>query len=128
MWTLALKVCPAGRCDLARTAVGGLRADVGSSIMSSTREPLATLRDAAQPSADPSLQAPPRTLAGRRPSVPTERLLAELVPPRHFADASFDSYVPDAAHPSQAATVARLRKAADQVAAGRAGGLFRRRA
>jgi len=94
--------------------------------MSSTREPLATLRDAAQPSADPSLQAPPRTLAGRRPSVPTERLLAELVPPRHFADASFDSYVPDAAHPSQAATVARLRAAAAQITGRRTGFLKRR--
>ncbi|HWJ85239.1 MAG TPA: cell division protein ZapE [Cellulomonas sp.] len=64
-------------------------------------------------------------LAGRVPSVPTERLLAELVPPRHFADASFDSYVPDAAHPSQAATVARLRAAAEQITGGK--GRFRRR-
>ncbi|MDM7831337.1 cell division protein ZapE [Cellulomonas sp. MW9] len=58
--------------------------------------------------------------------MPAERLLAELVPPRHFAQASFDSYVPDASHPSQAATVARLRAAAGQIA-DRRGGLFKRR-
>ena len=34
--------------------------------------------------------------------VPPDRLLAELVPPRHFADESFATYRPDPAHPSQA--------------------------
>ncbi|RHA41324.1 cell division protein ZapE [Cellulomonas rhizosphaerae] len=77
--------------------------------------------------ADPAPAAPtPGTLVGRHPQVPPQRLLAELVPPRHFADASFDSYVPDAEHPSQAATVARLRAAAGQVTGG-SKGLFRRR-
>jgi cell division protein ZapE len=54
------------------------------------------------------VNAPPRHLTDVRPSVPPERLLADLVPPRHFADASFGSYRPDPAHPSQQATVDRL--------------------
>ena len=78
-------------------------------------------------SAPPAPAPAVASLVGRRPQVPTERLLAELVPPRHFAQASFDSYVPDAAHPSQAATVARLRSAADEVRGGGKGGLLRRR-
>ena len=57
------------------------------------------------------------SLTERRPVVTPDRLLAELVPPRHFADASFDSYVPDGAHPSQRAAVERLRAAARTVAA-----------
>lgn len=50
------------------------------------------------------------------PSVPAERLLADLVPPRHFARASFDSYRSDAAYPSQQAAVDRLRGVAQQLA------------
>ena len=42
------------------------------------------------------------SLTQRRPVVPPDRLLAELVPPRHFADESFATYRPDPAHPSQA--------------------------
>jgi cell division protein ZapE len=42
-------------------------------------------------------------LAGRVPVVAPERLLAELVPPPRFADARFETFVPDAAYPSQAA-------------------------
>jgi cell division protein ZapE len=94
--------------------------DVGWSIVNSRREPT--------PQAVPDArQAVGRTLVGRRPSVPADRLLAELIPPRHFADASFDSYVPDAAHPSQAAAVDRLRKAAGQILGGRDTGFWRRR-
>ena len=48
------------------------------------------------------------SLTQRRPVVPPDRLLAELVPPRHFADESFATYRPDPAHPSQAAAVTRL--------------------
>ncbi len=43
-----------------------------------------------------------QSLVGRRPNVPTKALIADLVPPPHFADASFDSYMPDADFPSQA--------------------------
>lgn len=69
----------------------------------------------------------PGSLTGREPAVPPERLLAELVPPRHFAGESFDTYVPDAAHPSQRAAVERLRAVARTVTTGgTARGLFRR--
>ncbi|AEE46241.1 cell division protein ZapE [Cellulomonas fimi] len=69
----------------------------------------------------------PGSLTGRQPAVPPERLLAELVPPRHFAGESFDTYVPDAAHPSQRAAVERLRAVARAVTSGGAPrGIFRR--
>ncbi|WP_034648008.1 cell division protein ZapE [Cellulomonas sp. HZM] len=72
----------------------------------------------AQPRATDDAAAP--ALVGRLPHVPADRLVAELVPPRHFAGASFDSYVPDPRFGSQATTVTRLRRAADQIdAAGR---------
>ncbi|HEY0217732.1 MAG TPA: cell division protein ZapE [Cellulomonas sp.] len=51
-------------------------------------------------------------LVDRRPQVEPGRLLAERVPPRHFADESFDTYRPDAVYPSQAAAVERLRTVA----------------
>ncbi len=49
-------------------------------------------------------------LVGRRPEVAPEQLIAALVPPPHFASASFDSYVPDPAHPSQGAALAEVRE------------------
>ena len=58
------------------------------------------------------------SLTQRRPVVPPDRLLAELVPPRHFADESFATYRPDPAHPSQAAAVTRLSAAAEQIRRG----------
>lgn len=73
------------------------------------------------PSADPAPAAPTGAgvtrLTSRRPSVPTERLLAELVPPRHFADESFDTYRPDPAHASQARVLARLQEVAREIGA-----------
>src|SRR4029077_1849533 len=65
-----------------------------------------------------TVDAPTSSLADRRPHVPTERLLAELVPPRHFADESFDTYRPDVAHPSQRAAVDRLSQVAVQIRGG----------
>lgn len=41
----------------------------------------------------------------RHPTVSPERLIAQLKPPPTFAEASFTSYRPDPAHPSQAAAV-----------------------
>jgi len=58
------------------------------------------------------------SLTQRRPVVPPDRLLAELVPPRHFADESFATYRPDPAHPAQAAAVTRLSAAAEQILRG----------
>ncbi|MCA5893947.1 cell division protein ZapE [Isoptericola sp. NEAU-Y5] len=55
--------------------------------------------------------------------VSPERLLADLVPPRHFAEARFATYRADPAHPSQAAALDRLSELARQVVAPRAGGL-----
>ena len=52
----------------------------------------------------------PIALSARNPSVPPERLLAELVPPPRFADVSFDSYRPDPGRASQQHAVDRLRE------------------
>ena len=48
-------------------------------------------------------------LVGRRPLVEPEQLIAALVPPPHFADATFDSYEPAADFPSQEAALAETR-------------------
>lgn len=56
-----------------------------------------------------------------------ERLLSDLVPPRHFAEATFASYVPDPAHPSQQGALARLAEVADQLAPSRGFGAWLRR-
>lgn len=49
-------------------------------------------------------------LADRTPVVARERLLAALVPPPRFAQARFDTYLPDPDHPSQAAAAEVLRR------------------
>lgn len=51
------------------------------------------------------------------PAVGRDRLLADLVPPRHFDGASFASYRPDPAHPSQQAAVERLAQLAETITA-----------
>ncbi|MFD7987650.1 cell division protein ZapE [Kitasatospora indigofera] len=43
----------------------------------------------------------PFALTDRRPVVPAERLVAEMVPPPRFSDVSFGSYLPDRTQPSQ---------------------------
>ena len=71
----------------------------------------------------------PHRLCDRSPRVPVERLVAELVPPPHFADVSFATYVPDPAQPSQAAAVGALEGFALSLVAGPTKrGLFRRQA
>ena len=45
--------------------------------------------------------ATPVALTDRRPVVPAERLVAEMVPPPRFSDVSFGSYLPDPTQPSQ---------------------------
>ncbi|MCV2396317.1 cell division protein ZapE [Actinotalea sp. M2MS4P-6] len=59
----------------------------------------------------------------RRPEVPADALLAGFVVPRHFGDATFESYRP--AHPSQAVARERLAQVADGLAAPPAKGLAR---
>lgn len=43
----------------------------------------------------------PIALTDRRPVVPAERLVAEMVPPPRFSDVSFGTYLPDPGQPSQ---------------------------
>ncbi|MFI6445189.1 cell division protein ZapE [Kitasatospora sp. NPDC050543] len=43
----------------------------------------------------------PIALTDRRPVVPAERLVAEMVPPPRFSDVSFGTYLPDTSQPSQ---------------------------
>jgi cell division protein ZapE len=49
-------------------------------------------------------------LVDRNPVVSAAEMLAELVPPREFESATFESYIPDEQHPSQAAAVSLLRQ------------------
>ncbi len=49
------------------------------------------------------------TLVGRRPVVEAKDLVAQLTVPRHFLGASFDSYMPDPAFPSQADALDKVR-------------------
>ncbi|MFI2751955.1 cell division protein ZapE [Cellulomonas sp. P22] len=78
-------------------------------------------------STDPAAPAPPTSLVGRRPLVPVDRLLDELVPPRHFASESFATYRPDPAHPSQQDALARLEVVAAGLTAVTAPRWWRRR-
>ncbi|WP_344202727.1 cell division protein ZapE [Pseudolysinimonas kribbensis] len=54
-------------------------------------------------------------------------LAASLVPPRQFARATLENYVPDADYPSQAEAVAKVRAFAGRWGTHRGGGLFGRR-
>lgn len=65
-------------------------------------------------------------LSARRPQVPADRLLAGFVPPRHFRDASFETYRPDPDHPSQERALARMRDAAEELTAPRRRSWFSR--
>jgi cell division protein ZapE len=65
-------------------------------------------------------------LCAVRPQVPVDRLVTDLVPPRHFAQARFATYRANPAHPSQGRALARLQEIAQQIAAPKRG-LFARR-
>ncbi|WP_235866055.1 cell division protein ZapE [Serinibacter arcticus] len=67
-------------------------------------------------------------LTSRDPHTTPADLLAGLVPPPQFAAASFDSYVPDPDHPSQAAAQEKLRELAAALTRAQRRGLFRRSA
>ena len=67
-------------------------------------------------------------LADRFPSVPADRLVAELVPPPRFGGVRFETYRPDPAQPSQAAAVRAMRAFAARLSAPpRRSGWFGRR-
>jgi len=75
--------------------------------------------------------APVVSLAERRPSVPADRLVGEMVPPPRFGDVRFDTYNPAPDQPSQAAAVRRLEEFAAELNGGGAAGRkrwFRREA
>jgi len=61
------------------------------------------------------LRLVPVRLVDREPVVPVETLVAGLVPPPHFADACFASYVPDPDQPSQRQAVALLEEFATRL-------------
>ncbi|WP_278234574.1 cell division protein ZapE [Isoptericola sp. AK164] len=63
------------------------------------------------------------SLVAVRPAFSVDRLLADLVPPRHFADARFATYRANPDHPSQATTLARLQEVAEEIARPAPGGL-----
>ncbi|MCP2265749.1 cell division protein ZapE [Promicromonospora thailandica] len=67
-------------------------------------------------------------LSAVRPQVPVDRLVTDLVPPRHFADARFATYRANPAHPSQGRALTRLQEIAQQVTAPRRGLFARRKA
>lgn len=60
-------------------------------------------------------------LVDRQPTVSPERLVAQLAPPPTFADASFASYHPDPAEPTQSAAVAACQRFCERAIERRAG-------
>lgn len=68
----------------------------------------------------------PLALTDRHPQTTPAELVAALVPPPQFAAATFDSYVPDPAHPSQAAAREAMSDLAAQVTRPARRGLFRK--
>jgi cell division protein ZapE len=67
-------------------------------------------------------------LSAVRPQVPVDRLVTDLVPPRHFESARFATYRANPAHPSQGRALARLQEIAQEIAAPRRGLFSRRKA
>lgn len=64
-------------------------------------------------------------LSERNPKVSPEELLAGFHPSYRFGEVSFDTYIPDPAHPSQAGAVDKLREFAATIGARKSsGGLF----
>jgi len=57
----------------------------------------------------------PARLVDRNPVVPSDQLIAQMVPPAMFDDVSFSSYIPDPKEPTQAAAVAKAEEFANKV-------------
>lgn len=68
-------------------------------------------------------------LTDRKPVIPADQLVAQMVPPPMFNDVSFDSYIPDPNEPSQAEAVHTAREFAHGIAKRKTGkrGLFSRK-
>jgi cell division protein ZapE len=60
-------------------------------------------------------------LVDRQPTVSPERLVAQLTPPPTFADASFSTYHPDPAEPTQSASVEACRRFCERAVERRGG-------
>nr|WP_231626786.1 cell division protein ZapE [Streptomyces apocyni] len=72
-------------------------------------------------------EAAPLSLCARRPHVPADQLVAEMVPPPRFQSARFETYVPDARQPSQAEAVDVLSGFAGTLGGAHASGAGKRR-
>ncbi|CAN5362807.1 cell division protein ZapE [soil metagenome] len=70
--------------------------------------------------------ASPGRLVDRHPTLAGDEIVAHLVPPRQFANATLDSYRPDRDYPSQGAAVAAIRNFVAGWQGGK-GGLFSRK-
>ncbi|WP_413319807.1 cell division protein ZapE [Agrococcus sp. 1P02AA] len=70
----------------------------------------------------------PISLVERSPEVSAEQIVASLAPPPQFDSATFDSYRPDPAHPSQAEALERMQELVEAWTAPKRGGLFRKKA
>ncbi len=65
------------------------------------------------------------SISGRNPSVSTAQLLGQLVPPREFNNARFDTYIPDSRFDSQLTAIDACRTFASPT---KTGGLFSKKA
>ncbi len=74
----------------------------------------------------PITEAGPLSLCAREPRVPADRLVAEMVPPPRFDSVRFDTYIPDAAQPSQTDAVRILADFAAGLGGAHASGAGRR--
>ncbi len=76
-----------------------------------------------------SPQSPQLTgsLVGRNPSLSGEQMVAQLVPPRQFENATLQTYRPDGDYPSQSTAVSAIRKLIDSWDSPRSGLFSRRR-
>ncbi|MFP3992377.1 cell division protein ZapE [Streptomyces sp. E11-3] len=72
-------------------------------------------------------EAAPLSLCARRPHVPADRLVAEMVPPPRFQAARFETYVPDPQQSSQAEAVEVLGGFAGTLGGAHASGAGKRR-
>ncbi|WP_347757292.1 cell division protein ZapE [Agrococcus sp. ProA11] len=71
---------------------------------------------------------PSISLVERSPQVSAEQIVGSLVPPPQFDAATFESYRPDPAHPSQAEALERMQELVTAWTAPKRSGLFKKKA